>query len=91
MRVFITGTAGFIGFADAYGEGWWGEFNKIAAAKKLNVVASERYNRTDTSVTGQVLKLVAARPDAILIAGSGTPAALPGGSSPSSRAWRSST
>lgn len=70
-------TAAFIGFADAYGEGWWGEFNKIAATKKLNIVASERYNRTDTSVTGQVLKLVAARPDAILIAGSGTPAALP--------------
>jgi branched-chain amino acid transport system substrate-binding protein len=70
-------TAGFIGFADAYGEGWWGEFNKIAQTKKLNIVASERYNRTDTSVTGQVLKLVAARPDAILIAGSGTPAALP--------------
>ena len=70
-------TAGFIGFADAYGEGWWTEFNKIAATKHLNIVASERYNRTDTSVTGQVLKLVAARPDAILIAGSGTPAALP--------------
>lgn len=70
-------TAGFIGFADAYGEGWWGEFSKIAATKHLNIVASERYNRTDTSVTGQVLKLVAAHPDAILIAGSGTPAALP--------------
>jgi branched-chain amino acid transport system substrate-binding protein len=54
-------TAAFIGFADAYGEGWWGEFNKIAATKKLNIVASERYNRTDTSVTGQVLKLVAAK------------------------------
>jgi branched-chain amino acid transport system substrate-binding protein len=70
-------TAGFIGFADAYGEGWWTEFNKIAATKKLTIVATERYNRTDTSVTGQVLKLVAAKPDAILIAGSGTPAALP--------------
>jgi branched-chain amino acid transport system substrate-binding protein len=70
-------TAGFIGFADAYGEGWWGEFNKIAQVKGLNIVASERFNRTDTSVTGQVLKLAAAKPDAILIAGSGTPAALP--------------
>jgi branched-chain amino acid transport system substrate-binding protein len=70
-------TAGFIGFADAYGEGWWGEFSKIAQVKGLNIVASERFNRTDTSVTGQVLKLVAAKPDAILIAGSGTPAALP--------------
>jgi len=70
-------TAGFIGFADAYGEGWYQEFTKIAAIKGINVVAAERYNRTDTSVTGQVLKLVAAKPDAILIAGSGTPAVLP--------------
>jgi branched-chain amino acid transport system substrate-binding protein len=70
-------TVGFIGFADAYGEGWFGEFNKVAALKGLKVVASERYARTDTSVTGQVLKLVAANPDAILIAGSGTPAVLP--------------
>ena len=70
-------TVGFIGFADAYGEGWYGEFNKVAALKGLKVVASERYARTDTSVTGQVLKLIAANPDAILIAGSGTPAVLP--------------
>ncbi len=70
-------TVGFIGFADAYGEGWYGEFNKVAAIKGLKIVASERYARTDTSVTGQVLKLMAASPDAILIAGSGTPAVLP--------------
>jgi branched-chain amino acid transport system substrate-binding protein len=70
-------TVGFIGFADAYGEGWWNEFNKIAETRGMKVVANERYQRNDTSVTGQVLKLVAAKPDAILIAGSGTPAALP--------------
>lgn len=67
----------FIGFADAYGEGWYQEFAKAAGLKKLQIVANERYNRTDTSVTGQVLKIVSARPDAVLIAGSGTPAALP--------------
>ena len=67
----------FIGFADAYGEGWLQEFQKAAGIKSLNVVAVERYNRTDTSVTGQVLKVQAAKPDAVLIAGSGTPAALP--------------
>jgi branched-chain amino acid transport system substrate-binding protein len=67
----------FIGFADAYGEGWYQEFSKIAEARKLAVVANERYNRADTSVTGQVLKIMAAKPDAVLIAGSGTPAALP--------------
>jgi branched-chain amino acid transport system substrate-binding protein len=70
-------TVGFIGFADAYGEGWYQEFSKAAALKGLKIVASERYGRADTSVTGQVLKLVAARPDAVLIAGSGTPAVLP--------------
>jgi branched-chain amino acid transport system substrate-binding protein len=70
-------TVGFIGFADAYGEGWYNEFNKIAGSKGLNIVANERYNRTDTSVTSQVLKIIAAKPDAVLVAGSGTPAALP--------------
>ncbi|MEK8029225.1 ABC transporter substrate-binding protein [Ideonella sp. DXS29W] len=70
-------TVGFIGFADAYGEGWFGEFGKAAGIKGIQVVASERYARTDSSVTAQVLKLVAAKPDAVLIAGSGTPAALP--------------
>ena len=70
-------TVGFIGFADAYGEGWYGEFSKAAALKGLTIVANERYARTDTSVTGQVLKLVAAKPDAVLIGASGTPAVLP--------------
>ncbi|HTH72782.1 MAG TPA: ABC transporter substrate-binding protein [Trinickia sp.] len=70
-------TVGFIGFADAYGESWSAEFGKAAAGDHLKVVASEKYNRADASVTGQVLKLMSANPDAVLIAGSGTPAALP--------------
>jgi branched-chain amino acid transport system substrate-binding protein len=70
-------TVGFIGFADAYGEGWYREFSKIASLKKLTIVANERYARTDTSVTAQVLKIIAAKPDAVLIAASGTPAVLP--------------
>jgi branched-chain amino acid transport system substrate-binding protein len=70
-------TVAFIGFADAYGEGWYQEFSKIAEARKLQIVANERYNRADTSVTGQVLKVLAAKPDAVLVAGAGTPAALP--------------
>jgi branched-chain amino acid transport system substrate-binding protein len=70
-------TVGFIGFSDAYGEGWHQEFSKIAEARKIGIVANERYNRADTSVLGQVLKIIAAKPDAVLIAGSGTPAALP--------------
>ena len=70
-------TVAFIGFADAYGEGWFQEFTKAAELKRLKIVASERYARNDTSVTGQALKLMAAQPDAVLVAGSGTPAALP--------------
>lgn len=70
-------TVGFVGFSDAYGEGWFQEFTKAAELKKLQIVANERYARTDTSVTGQTLKLMSAKPDAILVAGSGTPAALP--------------
>jgi branched-chain amino acid transport system substrate-binding protein len=70
-------TVGFIGFSDAYGEGWFQEFSKAAALKKLQLTGNERYARSDTSVTGQTLKLISAKPDAVLIAGSGTPAALP--------------
>ncbi len=70
-------TVGFIGFADAYGEGWYNEFSKAAGLKGITIVGNERFARSDSSVTAQVLKLQAARPDAILIAGSGTPAALP--------------
>jgi branched-chain amino acid transport system substrate-binding protein len=70
-------TVGFIGFADAYGEGWYREISKLADIRKIKVVVNERYARADTSVTGQILKILAANPDAVLIAGSGTPAALP--------------
>jgi branched-chain amino acid transport system substrate-binding protein len=70
-------TVGMIGFTDAYGQGWHDEFGKAAAAKNIKIVDYEEYSRSDTSVTGQVLKLIAANPDAILVAGSGTPAALP--------------
>ncbi|MGE5472041.1 MAG: ABC transporter substrate-binding protein [Bacteroidota bacterium] len=70
-------TVAYIGFSDAYGEGWWNEFSKLAEVRKLKVVANERFNRTDTSVTGQILKILSTRPDAVLIGGAGTPAALP--------------
>jgi branched-chain amino acid transport system substrate-binding protein len=70
-------TVAFIGFSDAYGEGWWRQFSKLAQLRKITVVASERYARTDTSVTGQVLKIMQAKPDAVLVAASATPAVLP--------------
>jgi len=70
-------TIGFIGFNDAYGENWYKVFSGLAEKAGIRVVASERYARADQSVTGQALKLVAAKPDAVLIAAVGGPAVLP--------------
>ncbi|MGI4813361.1 MAG: ABC transporter substrate-binding protein [Janthinobacterium lividum] len=67
----------FIGFADAYGDSWIKEFGTAAKAHGLTITVDERFNRTDTSVTGQVLRAMASNPQAVLIAGAGTPAALP--------------
>lgn len=70
-------TIGFIGYADPYGQLWLKAMQGAAEAKGIKISVAEAYQRNDTSVTGQALKLVAANPDAILIAGSGTPAVLP--------------
>jgi branched-chain amino acid transport system substrate-binding protein len=77
MTANAVKTVAFIGYSDGYGELWLREINRVAAAKGIKVVATERYNRTDTSVTGQILKILSANPDAVLVAGSGTPAVLP--------------
>jgi branched-chain amino acid transport system substrate-binding protein len=70
-------TLGYIGFADAYGDGWLAEIKRSAQTAGIKVVAEEKYNRNDPSVTGQVLKLIAANPDAILIGAAGRPGATP--------------
>lgn len=70
-------TVGFIGTADPYGENWDKVFAEGAAKKGIRIVADERFQRQDTSVTAQALKVIAARPDAVLIAAPGSPAVLP--------------
>ena len=70
-------SVGFIGYTDGYGQGWLDEVKKIMPARGIKVVAEERFQRTDTSVTAQALKVVSASPDAVLIAASGTVAAMP--------------
>ncbi len=77
MKANGVKTVGYIGFADGYGDGWLAEMRNSAKTAGIQVVAEEKYNRTDASVTGQVLKLVSANPDAILIAAAGTPGATP--------------
>ncbi|MGJ7918512.1 ABC transporter substrate-binding protein [Massilia sp. LXY-6] len=70
-------TVGFIGFADSWGDLLFTELERAAGAAHIKIVAAERYKRPDTSVTAQVLKVSAARPDVIFIGASGAPAALP--------------
>jgi len=68
---------GFIGFKDPYGENWQKVFMPIAERSGIRLVATEYYQRTDQSVMGQALKLIAAKPDAVLVAGVGGPGVLP--------------
>jgi branched-chain amino acid transport system substrate-binding protein len=70
-------TVAFIGYADGWGDLNWNALNQVAKNAGISVVTGERYNRTDTSVTAQALKILAASPDAVFIGASGTAAALP--------------
>ena len=70
-------TVGFLGYTDAYGESWLKDFTATADKAGIKIVATERFARSDTSVTAQALKLVAANPDAMLIVASGSGAAMP--------------
>lgn len=70
-------TIGFIGRNDPYGQNWYKTFAPMAQTAGMRIIADERYNSRDTSVTGQVLKLLEAKPDAVLVAGVAADAALP--------------
>jgi len=67
----------FIGFSDPYGDNWLKVFSALGEKAGIKVVNAERFNRTDQSVTGQTLRMIAAKPDAMLIAAVGGPAVLP--------------
>lgn len=77
IRASGAKTVGYIGFSDAWGDFWLRDIKALADEGGFRVVAEERYARADTSVAGQVLKLLAARPDVIVVGASGTAAALP--------------
>jgi len=70
-------TVGFLGYADAYGEIWLKAMVPALEKAGIKLVATERFARSDTSVTPQALKLVSANPDAILVVASGSGAAMP--------------
>ncbi len=77
MKAHNIKTVGYIGYSDSYGDLWFKDLKEQGGPMGLQVVDDERFARPDTSVAGQVLKLVAANPDAILVGASGTAAGLP--------------
>lgn len=77
MKAHGIKTVGYIGFADAWGDLVLSGLKPHLDGAGIKLVAEERYARLDTSVTGQVLKVMSARPDAVVVGGSGTPGALP--------------
>jgi branched-chain amino acid transport system substrate-binding protein len=77
MKANGVKTVGFIGFSDAWGDLVYNALTKAAEPAGIKVVTNERYARADQSVSGQVLKIIAARPDAVMTGGAGTPGALP--------------
>src|SRR3954463_9027353 len=77
MKAHNIKTVGYIGYSDSYGDLWFNDLKVQGVPMGVTIVDEERFARPDTSVTGQVLKLVAANPDAVLIGASGTAAALP--------------
>jgi branched-chain amino acid transport system substrate-binding protein len=72
-----TRRLGVLATSDAYGDTWVAELDKMKGRFPLEIVAIERYAPSDTTVLAQAAKVLAAKPDAILVAASGTPAALP--------------
>ncbi len=79
-RLMITGivedmvangmhTLAYLAIDDAYGEGGLNELNAAIEGTDIEVVAIERYGRSDTNVTAQVLSAVTSQPDAVLIWG----------------------
>jgi len=77
MKAHNIKTVGYIGYSDSYGDLWFNDFKNQGIPIGMTLVDEERFARPDTSVAGQVLKLVAANPDAVLVGASGTAAGLP--------------
>ena len=77
MKAHNVKTYGYIGFSDSWGDLVLKATEQHAGPDGITIVASERYARADTSVTGQAIKILAANPDAVVVGGSGTGGALP--------------
>ncbi len=77
MQRESTRTIGYIGFSDAWGDLVYNGAKAAQTDGTITVTTDQRYTRTDTTVTGQILKVVATKPDGVLVGGSATQGALP--------------
>jgi branched-chain amino acid transport system substrate-binding protein len=77
MKKSNVKSVAYIGFSDGWGDLVYDALMKAAGPAGIKVVTNERYARADSSVTGQVLKIIATHPDAVMTGGAGTPGALP--------------
>ncbi|MBR0896719.1 ABC transporter substrate-binding protein [Bradyrhizobium tropiciagri] len=68
---------GYIGFSDGYGEGYYNQLAKLAPGLGIELTTHEVFARSDASVTGQVLKILATKPDAVFVAAAGSPGVVP--------------
>jgi branched-chain amino acid transport system substrate-binding protein len=67
----------YIGFSDASGDLFFKGAKQAELETGLKILIDERYARSDSSVTGQILKILGTQADAVLIGSSGTQGALP--------------
>jgi branched-chain amino acid transport system substrate-binding protein len=77
MQQHEVKTIGYIGFSDGWGDQVLASTKASAAADGIQILADERYARTDTTCEAQALKLISTHPQAVMMGNSATPAALP--------------
>ena len=70
-------TLAVIASSDPFGENWVKTIAGLAQKAGISIVDTEKYQRADTSVTAQSLKIIAANPNAVLVASAGGPTVLP--------------
>ncbi len=77
MKAHGVKTVGYIGYSDGFGDQVYAALMQATAKVGIEVVANERYARSDTSVEAQVLRVMSKHPDVVMLGGSATPGALP--------------
>lgn len=68
---------GIVAMGNAYGQTFVDVAQKIAPEAGIEIVGVERFGGTDTSFVSQAIKMIANKPEAVLVVAAGTPAVMP--------------